>query len=457
MSATLTPPGTFADPEIKPTIDLYRVLVASRYMAATNLDMDKYLHEAPFLVSRKYDGELWYLVCRGKDSLLVAANGRTLTGEHPILEAAAKFENGLVLAGELHAPNSSRERVGDVAKSLATGGKGLAFGIFDIALDGAVNFEDTPSLERRSRINDFPSTTDVFPIEVSECADLAAVASTFEKLVVDAGSEGLVVRSNDGRIVKVKPQQTIDAVVVGFTEREEAGALEIRSLLLGVTGESGYVIVGVSGNFAADFSRETLYKILKPTVAPSEFKHAASTGQVYQMVRPETIVEVRCVDVQPLDSRGMPMMQPQLTFEDGQWIAHPQVAAPTLLNAVSTRIRDDKSIQDGGASWQQVERFAPPVQVREDLPESKVVRRQVWTKTSADKTDVRKLVVWKTNKDGLDASFPAFVVHWTDFSRDRKSPLDREVRPAPDESTANKLADEMIEANIKKGWVEQTT
>lgn len=71
---------------------------------------------------------------------------------------------------------------------------------------------------------------------------------------------------------------------------------------------------------------------------------------------------------------------------------------------------------------------------------------------SAGKVDVRKLVVWKTNKES--AGYPAFVVHWTDYSSTRKSPLDREVRLAPNEKEALKIAEAMIADNIKKGWSE---
>jgi hypothetical protein len=46
------------------------------------------------------------------------------------------------------------------------------------------------------------------------------------------------------------------------------------------------------------------------------------------------------------------------------------------------------------------------------------------------------------------------VVHWTDYSSTRKSPLDREVRLAPNEEEAIKIATTMIAENIKKGWSE---
>ena len=47
-------------------------------------------------------------------------------------------------------------------------------------------------------------------------------------------------------------------------------------------------------------------------------------------------------------------------------------------------------------------------------------------------------------------------MHWTDYSSTRKSPLDREVRLAPNEKEALRIADLMIEENIKKGWNEVT-
>jgi hypothetical protein len=83
-----------------------------------------------------------------------------------------------------------------------------------------------------------------------------------------------------------------------------------------------------------------------------------------------------------------------------------------------------------------------------------VLRRQVWIKEGKDKVDVRKLVVWKTNKES-DPLYPAFVVHWTDFSAGRKVPLAREVKLAATEKDALQIADSMIEENIKKGWVEK--
>jgi fumarylacetoacetate (FAA) hydrolase family protein len=86
------------------------------------------------------------------------------------------------------------------------------------------------------------------------------------------------------------------------------------------------------------------------------------------------------------------------------------------------------------------------------LPRSEIVRREVYSKTLKEITSVRKLVILKNNKEEVDSDFPAYVVHWTDFSPDRKDPLKREVRLASVKEIATTIAEEMLEKNIKKGW-----
>jgi hypothetical protein len=158
------------------------------------------------------------------------------------------------------------------------------------------------------------------------------------------------------------------------------------------------------------------------------------------------------LDVQVEDSRERPVRQPELERLDGTWTVRGQVRAATLINAIVIRLRDDKPDVREGARWAQIEPYVPVPAEGETLETSQVIRRQVWTKTGKDKTDVRKLVVWKTNKDTVDPTYPAYVVHWTDYSAGRKTPLTREVRPAASEAAAEAAAEALIADNIKKGW-----
>ena len=129
-----------------------------------------------------------------------------------------------------------------------------------------------------------------------------------------------------------------------------------------------------------------------------------------------------------------------------------------MLHPVLTRVRTDKSVARPDVPAEQLEECVPVGDLgrkaaAESLPASEVLRREVYTKETKGQTAVLKLLVWKTNKDGGDPDFPAFVVHWTDYSAGRKTPLEREVRIAPTKEEAEKIAEAMLASEIGKGWV----
>jgi len=128
---------------------------------------------------------------------------------------------------------------------------------------------------------------------------------------------------------------------------------------------------------------------------------------------------------------------------------------PKLIHPVMTGLLPDAKSDQATIGYDQVADYLPPLKVEkraEKLPESTVIRRDVWTKAAKGATAVRKLLVWKTNKEQDDPSYPAYVVHWTDYSAGRATPLDRDVRLAPDEKSALAIAEDLIAENIKKGW-----
>jgi len=85
------------------------------------------------------------------------------------------------------------------------------------------------------------------------------------------------------------------------------------------------------------------------------------------------------------------------------------------------------------------------------LPKSSIVRREVYVKTLKGQTAVRKLLLWKTNKEE-DGEFPAFVLHYTDYSPTRKEPLAREIRVSNSRDQIEALWKEFHGENIVKGW-----
>ena len=87
------------------------------------------------------------------------------------------------------------------------------------------------------------------------------------------------------------------------------------------------------------------------------------------------------------------------------------------------------------------------------LPSADILRRAVASKELKGKTMVRKLLMWKTNKEEVSAEHPAYVLMLTDYSPNRKTPLEREICV----SSSPEQMEEMWEAwqaeYFVKGWV----
>lgn len=456
---SITAPGAFTEQPLKTLTDSYRQVVAQRFTPCGPEELPRYVSAPPFYVSRKIDGELWFVENSSSGVRLIAPNGRIATGDFSFFVTAQALEPGTVLAGELYSTiNAGRERVTDVSSALAGSGENLAFAAFDVVTHAEHNWQDMPYPGRLELLKSLSalSTSDFSMIPVSELESVSDLTSHYDEVVVKESAEGMIVRCSDGRAFKVKPTFTLDLVILGYTTRtNKDNKEEIRSLLIGLAeNENTFVPIGTVGNSSESFDRVELLTRLSSLTVESEYRRAASNGQLYVMTKPEVLIECTVMDAQSMDSSGKAIKQPRLTLEGNTWVAHHAQPAVSLLNAVVSRIRDDKADVISGARWSQIESFLPEGfdASSVDLPSSEVLRREVWTKTTGDKTDVRKLVVWQTHKEKVDPSFPAFVVHWTDYSSSRKAPLAREVKPAPTLKLAEDIAAGMIEANIKKGW-----
>ena len=86
------------------------------------------------------------------------------------------------------------------------------------------------------------------------------------------------------------------------------------------------------------------------------------------------------------------------------------------------------------------------------LPRSQVLRREVYTKELKGETMVRKFLLWKTNKELATDDFPAYVLHYTDFSPNRKDPLARDIRVSSSFEQIQQLLNNLKADNITKGW-----
>lgn len=463
-----SPAGSLVDLELAAMVRGYKRTVASRYRALLEEEVEG-IATVPYLVSPKIDGELWFMILDDGEAFLASPTGRVVSGDLPVLKeakaAAGRAHPRTVIAGELFAlQKSGRPRCGDLAAAMGGEAKAetgrIAFAAFDSVTGGHTESpvsmpEYAERLESLRRL--FEGGKRAKAIKTEAVASGADVAGLFEQWVSGGKGEGLIVRALDGSVVyKAKPSINIDAVVIGYTESSD-GPNKVGAMLMGLMRENGQIqVIGSCGNMPG-VQRIAFMKQLSEMLVESNYRYANSKGALYRFVRPELVIEVKLTDIQGETSAGDRIERMVLDWVDDGWRAVRQLPGASILHPVFVRVREDKSVNATDIRVAQVlercvvealDSNAEPLV----LPKSEVLRREVYVKTTKGVDAVRKLVVWKTNKEEVDRACPAFVVHFTDYSPGRKDPLKREVRLAPDLATATEIGDAMIASNIKKGW-----
>tara|TARA_B100000686_G_scaffold241007_1_gene249573 strand:+ start:1877 stop:3334 length:1458 start_codon:yes stop_codon:yes gene_type:complete len=465
----LSEAGSIEDPVLAASLKGYKARVAKGYRTLTKEDIKNSIHSGNYFMSPKVDGELWFLIIESKDVWLGSPQGKVISGDIPLLKEAAslskKAVDRTVLVGELFAScKKGRPRIGDLASAIGGGKKAevdrLGFMAFDL-LEGGDKKNQVPLEnygENYSTIKSLLGEGErVQSIRTDIVSSANEIESLFEELVEAGKAEGLVVRGQTGPIFKIKPAFTVDMVVLGYTERTGDNT-QVRSILLGLMRSDGqYQVVGACGTLKSDQNRKSLMKKLKPLRVQSSFRYASGSGEIYHFVKPEVIAEIKVTDIQTENAAGEGIKSMIINFKDNSWVPVRPLPSASLLHPVFERIRTDKETNKVDIRFSQllervvIKDIDQKIDL-EELPKSKLLRREIWVKVSKGKKAVQKLIVWKTNKEKKDLQFPSFVIHWTDYSPNRKDPLKREVRLAAEEKQAIKIAEDMIEQNIKKGW-----
>jgi hypothetical protein len=128
----------------------------------------------------------------------------------------------------------------------------------------------------------------------------------------------------------------------------------------------------------------------------------------------------------------------------------------SVISPQFVRMRDDKEANVEDVNIRQVSNLVPVADVDAparptDASPSKMLERTVYTKTMRGAQMVRKLLLWKTNKED-SGEFPGYVVYLTDFSPNRQNPLERDIKISNDEPTARRLFTELAAKNFVGGW-----
>ncbi len=465
-SGRKAPVGGLSDPALLTRLQRYKRLVAKRYRVVDAGEMERVLPKGKLWMSTKVDGELWFLVKEHGEVALCAYNGRVLQDIAVVAEAAKLLERhtGLervVIAGELFAlTKEGRPRVHHVGKALGDGklADTLGFKAFDLVEENGEDRQGQSYDLRYTRLN-----------ELFEGGRRASVVTTAEGTAPDALTyytdwvasqkfEGLIVRSEQGFTFKVKPNFTIDAIVVAFGERLAGDTPQVRELSVALRRPDGSLqLLGPVGGGFSEVDRITWHERLTALKVSSAYRLANREGTLCHFVRPEIVVEVKVADLLDEGAVDEPVTRMLLNYDPA--VGYTTVGLTrfaAMLFPVLMRERTDKLPDEACAGIDQVlsrlqlpgtdeviESYAPVA--------ATVIKRAAYIKETKGQTAVRKYVAIATNKAD-QPGWPAYVVHFTDFSAGRAEPLKTAMRVASTEAHVDAHIAAWVEENIKKGW-----
>jgi len=442
-------------------------------MRAYDVELAKQrLPEGDYFISRKIDGEFTCIIY-DKGELITLNPGGTVRDGAAVHEEATKIldDAGIqsaMFGAELYVrrPDGERARVHDVVR-VARAPKDqqeadtLCLAVFNIyELDGAdLSMRYAEAVDRMREI--FAKSDRIHFVE-TVTGDKSAVFDHFEQWVLDQGEEGIVVRSDSLGVFKIKQKHTLDLAVLGFSTGVDDRANMLHSLLMAIVREDGtFQVVARTGGGFSDEQRVELLKQLESQAVESDYAEVNSDRVAYQMIKPGLVVEISCLDIVARTSHGSTIdkMVVQWNEEQAKWEGVRRLPLCSILSPQFIRLRDDKTANPKDVHMSQLSDIAdiPEIsRVAEDLklPPSKVLKRTVGTKELKGHTMVRKILLWETNKQESSRDFPGYVLHLTDFSPGRKSPLNHEIRVTDSQSQAELLWESWRKKYFVRGWTE---
>ncbi len=458
----MAPAGSLTDIRLLRRLSTYKRTVAGNYRSVVPDDITKSIPTGEHILSEKVDGETWFLRVESGEAALLSPSGKVIVGVS-LLDEAKKLvgDKSILAAGELYAKvEQGRPRVHDLHAALGGWAKAeverLRFASFDLLRDGSDDAQQLPFAKRVERLRElFAKCERIHPARFETAIDSADIIAAYDRVVTKGGAEGIVIRLADGRIFKVKPEIAIDAAVVGYCE---GGEHRVSELLLTLIDENRFHLIGRVRTGFSKKERRGLFDSLSQSACESSFRLAGEHGVLHRWVKPTMVVEVKCNDLLTHRANNEPIRRMMMEYSESEgWTPLRPAPSISMINAVFVRVRDDKSVNDQDVRFSQVTDLAPVEIEKGDapqqlLPVSEVVRREVFTKKVDHGLAVRKLVIWKTNKDTVDSAYPPWVAYFTDFSPGRETPLKTDIRVASTREKIGAQTDLWIASKIKKGW-----
>lgn len=457
-----------ADPSLHAKTQEYKRLLSGRMRAVSAQDVGRIQASRGYTATRKYDGEFALIFFDGERLLSVNPGGTVRIGlpcyvECERLLKAAKVKS-CILAGELYvqAENFKGLRIHQVVgilrnpRSEADLDK-MGLAVFDIVEHDGRKVDTSKEvyklLDKWLTSGKLAHAVEHVPTKKTE-----EILELLTDWVIDKGSEGLVLRHDSANWYKVKTKHTFDVAIIGFSEGSEDRKGLLHDLLVAVMRSDGtfHELTRVGGGYTEE-DRRTIAAEMKRRVVPSDYVAVNNDYVAYEMIQPGPVIEMSCLDLIPESSRGGPVNRMVLKWDGKRYTALSRMPLVSVISPQYVRMRDDKDavVEDVNISQltdiSNITATDAPAEDPAGDP-SEIIERQVYTKEMKGNLMVRKLVMWKTNKDDRP-EFPAYVVYLTDFSPNRQEPLGRDIRVAQTEPAARQHFDRMAAAYFIGGWV----
>jgi hypothetical protein len=437
----------------------YKRQTASRYLPVGAQEITSKIMEAEcYSVSTKHDGHFYLLSFDGKKATLIN-HGGTVIEDLPLLKEATALLKGtckdIVLAGELYLhKEGGRTRSFDMTAALDDKSAAIYFAAFDLlSLDGEDLSMDINALDEKLNAV-LSGGKSIHAVKNSFVESRKDIATLYKKIVVDGGHEGIVVRSQNGPIYKVKPLITLDAVILGFAEGQGSRAGMLKEVLVGLcVAKDEYILLTKVGNGYSKDERIKLLKELEKKKVDSGYIEVSGSNVAFTMVAPNQVVEFSCLDLFGENSKGA-ISKMCLSYKDGTFTAMGKQRMASVISPVYLKMRTDKKPDTDDAGLSQITKIISldtNSTEKLDLKKSEILSREVYVKESKGMKMVRKFMVWKTNKEAT-GDYPAYVYHYTDFSASRAEMLKKEIKVSDSEQQIKEIFAAEVLKNLKKGW-----
>jgi hypothetical protein len=437
----------------------YKRQTASRYLPVGAQEITSKIMEAEcYSVSTKHDGHFYLLSFDGKKATLIN-HGGTVIEDLPLLKEATALLKGtckdIVLAGELYLhKEGGRTRSFDMTAALDDKSAAIYFAAFDLlSLDGEDLSMDINALDEKLNAV-LSGGKSIHAVKNSFVESRKDIATLYKKIVVDGGHEGIVVRSQNGPIYKVKPLITLDAVILGFAEGQGSRAGMLKEVLVGLcVAKDEYILLTKVGNGYSEDERIKLLKELEKKKVDSGYIEVSGSNVAFTMVAPNQVVEFSCLDLFGENSKGA-ISKMCLSYKDGTFTAMGKQRMASIISPVYLKMRTDKKPDTDDAGLSQITKIISldtNSTEKLDLKKSEILSREVYVKESKGMKMVRKFMVWKTNKEAT-GDYPAYVYHYTDFSASRAEMLKKEIKVSDSEQQIKEIFAAEVLKNLKKGW-----